>query len=241
MTLSVRSGRLVVLITWSAFLTWLYVEGEVARYLGPRTSWVVPFGAVVLIVATVAYGRLGAGSPDASRPLARGEAVGLAWLIVPALFGFAMADAALGSLAASKKLTSRGIDVTRLADSLSKDASRSSVLAVNIADHDDDFAVQKDLLPGRPITLDGFVLKAAGSNGGSFELARLYITCCVADSIPLTAKVEPVVPVPSFARDDWVRVTGTLAREDGRLVVRAERVRGEPRPSHPYLTYRGAT
>ena len=61
-----------------------------------------------------------------------------------------MADAALGSLAASKKLTSRGIDVSRLADSLSKDASRSSVLALNIADHDDDFAVEKDLLPGAP-------------------------------------------------------------------------------------------
>ena len=241
MTLSVRTGRLVVLVTWSAFLTWLYVQGEVARYLGPRTSWVVPFGAVVLTAATIAYGRLGAGSADARRPLGRGEAAGLVWLLVPALIGFAMADAALGSLAASKKLTSRGIDVSRLADSLSKDASRSSVLALNIAEHDEDFAVEKDLLPGRPITLDGFVLKAARHEGGSFELARLYITCCVADSIPLTAKVEPVVPVPSFGRDDWVRVAGTLAREDGELVIRAERVRAEPRPNHPYLTYRGAT
>jgi uncharacterized repeat protein (TIGR03943 family) len=240
-TLSVRTGRLVVLVTWSAFLTWLYVQGEVARYLGPRTSWVVPFGAVVLTAATIAYGRLGAGSADARRPLGRGEAAGLVWLLVPALIGFAMADAALGSLAASKKLTSRGIDVTRLADSLSKDASRSSVLALNIADHDEDFAVEKDLLPGRPITLDGFVLKTARHEGGSFELARLYITCCVADSIPLTAKVEPVVPVPSFGRDDWVRIAGTLAREDGELVIRAERVRAEPRPNHPYLTYRGAS
>jgi uncharacterized repeat protein (TIGR03943 family) len=222
-------------------LTWLYVQGEVARYLGPRTSWVVPFGAVVLTAATIAYGRLGAGSADARRPLGRGEAAGLVWLLVPALIGFAMADAALGSLAASKKLTSRGIDVTRLADSLSKDASRSSVLALNIADHDEDFAVEKDLLPGRPITLDGFVLKTARHEGGSFELARLYITCCVADSIPLTAKVEPVVPVPSFGRDDWVRIAGTLAREDGELVIRAERVRAEPRPNHPYLTYRGAS
>jgi uncharacterized repeat protein (TIGR03943 family) len=241
MTLSVRTGRLVVLVTWSAFLSWLYVHGEVARYLGPRTSWVVPFGAVVLTIATVAYGRLGARSGDGERPLARAEALGLAWLLVPALFGFAMADAALGSLAASKKLTSRGIDVARLAESLSANASRSSVLALNIAQHDDDFAVEKDLLPGRPITLDGFVLSAARQQGGSFRIARLYITCCVADSIPLTTEVAPVVPVRSFRRDDWVRVTGTLARQDGDLIVRAERVRGEPRPSHPYLTYRGAS
>jgi len=33
MTLSVRTARLVVLVTWSAFLTWLYVEGEVAPNL----------------------------------------------------------------------------------------------------------------------------------------------------------------------------------------------------------------
>ena len=241
MTLSVRTGRLVVLVTWSAFLAWLYVDGEVPRYLGPRTSWVVPFGAAVLIVATFAYGRLGAGSADATRPLGRGEAAGLAWLLLPALIGFAMADAALGSLAASKKLTSRGIDVSRLADSISAGASRSSVLALNVAEHNDEFAAEKDLLPGRPITLDGFVLRAARHEGGSFQIARLYITCCVADSIPLTATIEPVVPVRSFSRDDWVRVTGTLARRGDDLIVRASRIRRVSRPSRPYLTYRGAS
>ena len=81
------------------------------------------------------------------------------------------------------------------------------------------------------------MLKAARREGGSFELARLYITCCVADSIPLTAKVEPVVPVPSFGRDDWVRVTGTLARDDGELVVRRSACAESRARSHPYLTY----
>ncbi|MDX6696994.1 MAG: putative rane protein [Solirubrobacteraceae bacterium] len=241
MTLSVRTGRLIVLATWSAFLAWLYVQNEVARYLGPRTEWVVPFGAVVLIAATVAYARLGAQSADALRALSPAEALGLVWLLVPVLIGFAFADAALGSLAASRKLTSRGIDVSRLADSLADGASRSSVLAVNIADHDDDFAAQNGLLPGRPIAVDGFVMKRSAGGGASFDVARLYITCCVADSIPLRTRVEPVVPVPSLPRDQWVKVAGTLARDDGHLVVRAARVQRVPRPDHPYLTYRGAT
>jgi uncharacterized repeat protein (TIGR03943 family) len=235
MTLSVRSARLVVLATWSAFLAWLWLDGEVERYLGPRTAWVVPFGAIVLTGATIAYGRLGARSRDAALPLSRGEAIGLAWLLVPALVGFSMADATLGALAASRKLSSRGIDASRLAD----EADRSSLLALNLAGRDEGFAAEKGLLPGRPVSLEGFVLRPAREAGGSFRIARLYITCCVADAIPLDADVVPAGHEPPYGRDTWLRVAGPLERRDGRLAVRAVRVRRIPEPGDPYLTFAG--
>ena len=41
MTLDTRSLRLLVLWGWTLFLLWLWLTGEVLRYLGPRTQWVV--------------------------------------------------------------------------------------------------------------------------------------------------------------------------------------------------------
>ena len=102
MSLSVRNARLVVLAAWSVCLIWLWASGEVMRYLGPRTAWVVSFGAVALSAATILYARAGAGTPDARRPLTIGEAAGLAALLVPVLIAFLMAHAALGSLAELK-------------------------------------------------------------------------------------------------------------------------------------------
>ena len=56
-------ARMVVLALWSAFFAWLLVSGEVYRYIGPRTRWVVVFGAVMLDCcnrsSTIAARRLG--------------------------------------------------------------------------------------------------------------------------------------------------------------------------------------
>jgi uncharacterized membrane protein YcgQ (UPF0703/DUF1980 family) len=48
---------------------------------------------------------------------------------------------------------------------------------------------EKDIRPGRTITLTGFVATPPRAETRDFELARFYITCCVADAIPVGVTV----------------------------------------------------
>lgn len=41
------SARMLVLALWSAFFAWLLITGEVCRYIGPKTRWVVGSEAAV--------------------------------------------------------------------------------------------------------------------------------------------------------------------------------------------------
>jgi uncharacterized repeat protein (TIGR03943 family) len=234
-TIDPRSVRALVLVAWSAFLLWLWVTGEVARYLGPRTQWVVPFGAVALTLVTVAYCR------ESSRrkgPVARirtGEALGLAALLLPIVAGAVLANAQLGALAASKKLGQRGIDLSALADLSVRDASHPDFVQVNVAGHNPGFAKQSGLVNGRPVRLTGFV---AGTSGKRFELARFYITCCVADAVPVGVPVDAAGSGRAlYRKDDWLDVTGTLAQRGKRYVLVAREIRRVKAPKDPYLSF----
>ena len=79
--------RLSTLLVWSGFLTWLMVSGEVYRYIGARTRWVVVFGALILALAALAQAwailltRAGAGDSRVSR--GRSSAWSHCWLRLP--------------------------------------------------------------------------------------------------------------------------------------------------------------
>jgi uncharacterized repeat protein (TIGR03943 family) len=236
-TLSVRTGRLLALSAWAACLAWLQVSGQVARYLGPRTAWVVPVGALGLTLAAVLYARETVGSPVAGRGLGRREGAGLAALLAPALVVLCMADATLGSLAASNKLSSRGVDFSSLAGSLSHGGSDVDFLVIRGADEDPAVARARDITPGRPVSLTGFVLAAPG-HGAPLRLARFYITCCIADSVAIDVPVYLVHPDPGLRRDQWLTVSGVLARRGRRFVLEAATARHVRQPRKPYLLFR---
>jgi putative membrane protein len=234
-TLDSRNLRILVLACWAGFLAWLWLTGETLRYLGPRTQWLVPFGAAMLGVAAVAYARSTA--PARSRP-SLGETVGLTALLLPIVAGMLLVHTQLGALAASKKLTARGIDASALAELASRNAAELSFLEVNVAGHNDRFADENGIQPGRRARLVGFVLHAPEQREGAFELARFYITCCVADALPLGVTVEPADPLPAgLARDDWLSVKGELVRSHGELRLRAARIDKVEAPAHPYLSF----
>ena len=48
MRLDLRSIRALALVAWASVFAWLWITGESVRYLGPRTQWVVPVGAIWL-------------------------------------------------------------------------------------------------------------------------------------------------------------------------------------------------
>jgi uncharacterized repeat protein (TIGR03943 family) len=233
-SLDVRTARVLALGSWSLCLLWLWVSGEVARYLGPRTWWVVPFGGIGLALVTVAYARLTHDAHEERRPLSLRQALGLAALVVPALIAFTMAGSALGSLAASRKLSSRGVDLTRLAAHLNPNAAQASFLELDVAARDPDFAARTGIADGSPVTLTGFVMRPGRAAGAPFQLARFYILCCVADAVALKQSVYPPSATPAFGKDTWLRVRGHVVRRDGTFAVRADRVTPVGRPSDPY-------
>lgn len=239
MRLDLRTGRTVALAAWSLCLLWLWVSGEDLRYLGPRTLWVVPFGGIALALATLAYAVLSRRTDSERRALTRSQAAGLAALLVPALIAFTMAGSALGSLAASKKLTSRGIDVTRLNAHLGKGAADASFLELDVAARDKRYAAESGIHPGTRISLTGFVMTPARAGGATLELGRFYILCCVADAVPLKARVHLPPGSPRYAKDKWLTVVGHVVRDGHAFAVRADRVTPTGRPRDPYDYFLG--
>jgi uncharacterized repeat protein (TIGR03943 family) len=169
-----------------------------------------------------------------ARPL---ELAGLAALLIPILAAATLAHAQLGSLAASNKLSSRGIDPSALARLASRDASSVGFLQLNAAGRDAGLSRELGLSAGKPVQLVGFVSSRPESSG-PFELSRFYITCCVADAVPVSVHVSKgTVRRLQVDRDDWLRVTGVLQHGDREWIVRAVRVEHVAAPSNPYLSF----
>jgi uncharacterized repeat protein (TIGR03943 family) len=235
-TVDRRNLRTLLLLTWSVFLLWLWLTGETARYLGPRTSWLVPFGGIALALATFAYSRAPA-STERER-LTTADILGFSALALPMVAGLLLAHTQLGALAASKKLTARGIDPSALAALASRDSSGGDFAQVQVAGHNPKFAAQSGIGPGRELRLEGFVMKGPRAPGAPFDLARFYIYCCVADAVPIGVTIEPVDPhAPAYRRDDWLSVSGELVRRGKELRLRGTRIKRVEPPKHPYLYF----
>jgi len=235
MRLDLRSIRAVGLAAWAALFGWLWLSGESVRYLGPRTQWVVPIGAIGLTLAAAGYLHTTRDMPSSrARPL---ELAGLAALVIPIFAAATLAHAQLGSLAASNKLSSRGIDPSALARLASRDASSVGFLQLNAAGRDAGLSRELGLSAGKTVQLLGFV-SSKSESGRPFELSRFYITCCVADAVPVSVHVSKgTVRRLQVDRDDWLSVTGVLEHGDREWIVRAVRVEHVDAPSNPYLSF----
>jgi putative membrane protein len=236
MKLDTRTVRALALTAWAGLFLWLWLSGESVRYLGPRTQWVVPVGAIGLSLSTIAYLRATREHPT-TRVSVR-ELLGLIGLLVPIFAAATLAQAQLGSLAASNKLSSRGIDPSEIARLASQNASEIGFVQLKAAGKDADLASQLAITAGRSVRLTGFVSSAPTSPRGLFELSRFYITCCVADAIPVGVHVDPSSLRPGALRkNDWLEVAGVLARGRGEWIVRAGELSRVDPPSDPYLSF----
>ncbi|MEA2361797.1 MAG: hypothetical protein QOD71_942 [Thermoleophilaceae bacterium] len=233
MRLDRRSIRALALVAWAGVFAWLWLSGESVRYLGPRTQWVVPVGAIGLTLAAAGY--LLTTRADTPTRLGVREGLGLVGLVLPVLAAAMLANAQLGALAASNKLSSRGIDSSALARLASRDAKHVGFLQLNAAGRDDGLTRELGLAEGRSVELTGFVSKT----GRPFTLSRFYITCCVADAVPIGVRVLPRKTGGNLDRDDWISVTGVLTRGHREWIVKALQIRHVKPPSDPYLSFAG--
>jgi uncharacterized repeat protein (TIGR03943 family) len=239
MTLSRRTLRLLVLSAWAGCLLLLWLTGGTGQYLGTRTAWVVPFGGITLTIATVLYALFSAEGAAARTGVTRTEALGLVALVLPVLVAFTLADAALGSLAASRKLSTRGLDLTQLIGNKAAAGGETSFASLDAAQEHPSQAADYSAQPGALVKLQGFVLQPPAHRGDSFRLARMFITCCVADSIALSARVLPPASAPAYGKDTWLEVDGAVAGRGRALRIRALRVTEIPKPRQPYESFSG--
>ena len=225
-----RAARALVLAAWTGFFVWLLVTGEVSRYLGPRTLWVVPFGAVALALAAIA--QLGFVRGPDTPPLSARELVGLGALLLPLLALVAVPAPALGSLAASKK-ASGAIALGSLAAPAPEPGRDISFIDIFYANRSKEYANAAGISDITPVELLGFVTTPEDAPQGTFEITRFYVSCCAADGVPYSATV--VGSELSPRRDTWVEVAGRLSRRNDGYVVVADRVTKRPEPEDPYL------
>jgi uncharacterized repeat protein (TIGR03943 family) len=219
-----RIGRVIVLLAWGGFFLALWVTHTADRYVGARTIWIVPFGAVALLAATALAVR-GRSTPE---PLDRRAASSLLVLLLPLVAVLLVPRAELGAWAASRK---GGILLPAVKPPPPATPRDVTLLDIRIAEGDRAFALVSHIRPGLRVRLNGIV---ASSQPGTFALTRFYVTCCVADAVPVAVPVEWH---QRFANDEWVRVTGTLRRRGDRLAIVADHVRRTPQPAAPYLSF----
>lgn len=225
-----RLLRLLGLAAWAAFFDYLWIADEANRYVGERTGWVVPFGGIVLTLTALGYA-LTIRADGHTEPPGRKDLAGVVALLAPVLLVVVIPAPSLGALAVDKKSTNR---VSASAEEArGRQGEVLTILDVSAASSSPEFARVRGVKAGLRVSLLGFV-SAATSTG--FTLARFQASCCAADAIPYTAKVQPA-SATDVEIDQWVRAEGTLSRTPGgKFVVDASSVEVVDEPSEQYLT-----
>jgi putative membrane protein len=225
-------ARSFVLIAWAILFAHLWRAHESLRYLGPRTQWVIPFGAVTLTLAAAANAFYAVLEPQRKRLSAR-EVLGSLPLLVPIVAIIAVPHATLGAHAVSKKQATRDVLFTQLGRHAARTPSSNGTSFAAIATATLQTKGWVGLKPGDRVQLSGIVARGT-TDKGTFGLARFLISCCVADAIPVIVPIDPgggVVPPD----DAWIRVTGRMEQRGKRLVVRAQAMERTVAPKSPYL------
>lgn len=228
------AGRLkaLVLSAWTLFLAWLILSGQVERYIGPRTRWVVYFG--VACAAAVALGYIFLVMEAEEKRPSKREMFGFTVLLVPILLVGLVPEPSLGSLAASRKLAGTNLAPEGFRpDSLSS-GENISFQDLSYATQSREFGAALGLETGRPVEVTGFVSDAAEGTG-PIQLTRFSIYCCAADAVPFTVPVQLPSGAPRFDRDTWLDISGKLSLLQGSWVVMAEEVDVVDEPQNPYI------
>lgn len=220
--LRVRHLRVFALGLWAALFWWLWLSGASVRFVGPRTWWIVPFGAIGLTVTT-----LGAAvSKSDDRPGTPVAALAALALLVPVLLLVLVPSPRLGATAAAKRaggLTAGGLIPPPGGD------GELSIRDIEYATSDSDYAATLGVVEGAEVGLIGFVTHP--DRADDYALTRFEMWCCAADAIPSSVVVIDSTDYPD---DTWFRVKGVLVPAGSGFAVEAKNVERVPEPSNPY-------
>lgn len=217
------------LLAWALFFDYLWLGGKASTYVGPRTTWVVTFGAITLTVVALLY-LASTVSRRPGTPLTAAE-VGRLGVIVAPLILAAMAPAvSLGAQAVGQKRAADGAtSLARLGDY----DGEIRLYELAAAAFDKSWAAQRGIKAGLKVEFDGFVSRPG--RDGQMEISRFMATCCAADAVPYSIQVKPPSDALDFKTNQWVLVRGTVTADPKRtFVITADKVDAADRPSNPY-------
>lgn len=224
-----RIARAGLLVAWASFFVYLWATGEQARYLGPRTLWVVPFGAITLSIAALAHLPVLRG--PRVEPLRRSELLSLVVALLPIAIVIMAPAPELGSLAASRKSGTTGLVSAAVFAPPAAGERQISFIDIYYAGISEEYAASAGIAEGRELELTGFVTHEAG---GTFTLTRFYISCCAADAIPYSVGID--AEDRDYADDTWLTVSGTLVRDGDEYLLEAGTIEEIETPETPYLS-----
>ena len=230
-----RVLRGLVLLAWSGFFLWLWISGEVSRYLGPRTYWVVPFGALTLGIAAVLHVLTVRSSTRTPGPSTI-ELVGAVMMTVPLVAVATVPNADLGTLAASRKSADGPVLSESLASGAVDPVENPTFRDIVYAEESSRYADAIGVGEGTEVELVGFVDDSGTGPQGTFELTRFYVSCCAADAVPYSVAVDATGQTSETPQPDtWVEVSGILEPREGRFVLVADAFDPVSEPEEPYL------
>jgi putative membrane protein len=238
MRIGTATVRTVLLAMWAGLFVYLWLADEATRYLGPRTQWVIVFGAITLTLAAAAHA-VYAFAQRPGRRVSRGEALGALALLVPLAAILATPRAELGAYAAERKWSTQDVvaslrPVARTGEVVGGADSEPSFAEVATVVLQPELSGLYGLAAGSSLNVDGLVVHRSGTSG-TFGLARFMISCCVADAIPVIVPIDPGTTATP-PQDTWLDVSGSLERRGGELVVAAREMTQVEAPETPYLT-----
>jgi uncharacterized repeat protein (TIGR03943 family) len=226
-----RVLRATGLVAWAAFFDYLWLSGRSVDYVGPRTTWVVVFGAVALTAASLLYvsGLLTRG--ETARPTVK-ELGRLVIIVSPIALAATAPSVTLGAQAVDQKRTADG--ATSLARLEAYDGTiRLYELAA--AAYNPQWAAERGIADGLLVEFDGFVSKVHGD--GRVELSRFLASCCAADAMPYSVDVTLPDGDPAPEKNQWLLVRGQVdAPPEGEraYTVVADEVERIERPADTY-------
>ncbi len=86
---------------------------------------------------------------------------------------------------------------------------------------------------GQEVDVIGFIFDSQNSSE-QFMLAKFLITCCAVDARPVGINVNYAWK-NEYEQDDWVRVTGVFAEDNGQLYIEPYDIYEISVPDNPYL------
>ncbi len=204
------------------------VSDRTSLYLSNRTGWLVPVGAIILVVALA--GRLL--FVRGAEGLSRRDTLGFALVALPVVVVLALPPAALTSFAAGRRSSFASAAFTpNIEDIATGDLSLADVAG---AVRSEEAMAALAARAGAEVSFVGFVARQPDMPADEFLLTRFLISCCVADALSVQVRVVGAPP-GELEVDQWVRVTGSIYPLDDEIVIEAIDITKVKRPEHPYL------
>jgi uncharacterized repeat protein (TIGR03943 family) len=223
--------RTGILTAWAGFLAWMLISGDVYRFIGPRTRWVIVFGLAIVGATMLAQVRA---KLAPAREVSGRELIGLASFLAPIAVFVLVPGARLGSEAASRKVGGGFVGSAASFAPTARPGQNVSFPEISFASQSQEYAAAIGIFDGYHVKLTGFVTHPEAGPGGTFALTRFATFCCAADAVPYSVQVDPG-KADDYPDDTWLTVSGSLVRSSSGLALRAEEIVRVEEPENPYI------